>query len=145
VRESLVLPQVNSCFIATEGPWLNGARVAIWRAMRDLWLRTPDLDHAEAQADWLLSILPDPLGWCLTPENEAAWAAARQQVAVQAALTMVFVGAPGHRRKRYVAWVEEKLVTPLQKDHAEIWDTALDVLRSYIPRLVEIDDGEDTR
>ena len=143
VRESLALPQVNNCFIPTEGLWLNGACLAICGAIRDLWLRTSDLDHAEAQADWILSILPNPLEWCLTPENEAAWAAARQQATVHIAFMMVFVGASGERRQRYFAWLDEKLVTPLQKDHPEIWDAAMDFLRSYIPRFIEIDYDKD--
>ena len=58
---------------------------------------------------------------------------------------MVFVGASGQRRNCYFAWLEEKLVTPLQLTHPEIWDAALDFLRSYIPRLMEIDDGKDTQ
>jgi hypothetical protein len=145
VRESLALPQVHSCFVATEEPWLNGMRFAIWRGMREVWLRTSDLDHAEAQADWLLSILPHPMEWCLTPESEGTWAAARQQVAAQAALAMVFVAAPEDRRKRYVSWLEKRIVAPLQKDYPEIWDAALDLLRSYISHLMETDDAEDTQ
>lgn len=145
VRESLALPQVNACFIATEAAWLSGMCLAIWKGMREVWLRASNLDDAEAQADWLLSILPDPMEWCLTPENEGTWAAARQQVAAQAALAMVFVDAPAERRKHYVAWLEKRVVTPLQRDHPEIWDAALDHLKSFIPHLMEIDDGEDTQ
>jgi hypothetical protein len=143
VRESLALPQVNSCFLPSDEPWLNGARLAIFGSIRDLWLHTSELDHAEAQADWLLSILPNPLEWCLTPENETTWAAARQQAAVQAALLMVFVDVSAERRKRYFAWLDERLVTPLQMDHPEIWDATHDFLKSYIPRFIEIDDGQE--
>jgi hypothetical protein len=145
VRESLALPQVNSCFVSTEGPWLNGARLAVCGTIRHVWLRTPDLDRAQAQSDWLLSILPDPLEWCPTPEIEAAWAAARQQAAVQVALMMLFVGASGERRKRYFAWLDEKLVTPLRKDHPEIWDAAVEFLTSYIPHFLETNDDQDTQ
>lgn len=144
VRESLALPQVNSCFTQAEGVWLNGTRLAVCMAIRDLWLQIPNLSHAEAQSNWLLSVLPNPLEWCFSPDNETAWAAARQQAAVQVGLMMVFVGASGNRRKRYFAWLEEKLVTPLKTAHPEIWDAALDFLRSYIPNLFEIED-EKTR
>lgn len=145
VRESLALPLVNESFIPTEVPWLIGARLAVCATIRDLWLRTPDLDHAEAQADWLLSILPNPLEWCLAPDNQAAWAAARQQAAAQVAQMMLFVGPSDQRRKRYFSWMDEKLVTPLQTAHPEIWDATLDFLKTYIPHLMEIDDGKDAQ
>ena len=39
-----MLPQVNNCFIPTEGAWLNGTRLAICGAIRDLWLQISDLN-----------------------------------------------------------------------------------------------------
>lgn len=142
VRESIALPLVNNCFIPTETNWLNGVRFAVFGAIRETWLETPDLDRAAARADWLLTVLPNPLEWCLTPDNEPAWAAARHQAATQVALLMVLAGASGERRKRYFAWLNDRLLLPLRRDHQEIWDSALDFLKSYIPHLTEIDDDQ---
>ena len=79
------------------------------------------------------------------PSNAAVSTFACQQIAVQVAFMMVFVGASGQRRERYFAWLDKKVIAPLQKEHPEIWDAALKYLRSYIPRLMEIDDGEDAQ
>ena len=93
----------------------------------------------------MLSVLPRPLEWCLTPEDEAVWAAAHQQNAIQVAFMLVFVGASKQRSKRYLAWLDEKLIVPLQKNHPENWEAALDFLKSYMPQLMEIDDGQDAQ
>src|SRR5437879_13509345 len=86
VRESLELALVNNAFLPPEEPWLNGRRAAVVKAIRRVWLDTKDNARAEASANWLLSILPNPMEWCQQPENETVWAAARQQTAGQIGL-----------------------------------------------------------
>jgi hypothetical protein len=137
IRESISLPQVNVAFIASEVLWLNGIRFAVFRAIRELWANASNLDEAEARSDWLLSILPYPPAWCLEPDNDAVWSAARQQAAIQVALLMVFPEATGETQRRYFAWLDKKYVEPIRRDHPEIWDAAVEFLKVYIARLTE--------
>lgn len=73
IRENLRLPQINAIFVAEEIPWLNGIRYAVCTAIRNIWTTAPDFDHAAAKANWLLSLLPNPLEWCAEPENAGVW------------------------------------------------------------------------
>ncbi len=137
VRESLALPVINRAYLASEEHWLAGTRLAIFHAVRGAWAETSDVGRAEAEANWLLAIMPDPREWCVHPENDTAWAAAKQQMAFQLGLLLVFAAGTAERRRRYFAWLDDKLATPLQKDHPEIWEAALEFLRSYILKLAE--------
>lgn len=141
-RESLSLPRINDTFVPADQPWLNRARYAVYKAIHEGWLSSPDLDRARARADWLWSIIPNPLEWCLSPEVEADWAAARQQTAVQISLMMVLIDASGERKRRYFAWLEEAVVQPLQEMHPEIWRAAFEFLKSYITQLIEARDQD---
>jgi hypothetical protein len=139
VRESISIVRINCAFVEAEEPWLTGVRFAVYRALREIWMETTDLDHAEAQGDWLLSILPDPLAWCLHPENDLVWAAVRQQLATQIGLMMVFLDGP--RQKRYFAWLENRLLARIRNAHPGIWDASVEFLKSYIARLMETPRG----
>lgn len=66
---------------------------------------------AEARADWLWSVLPDPLAWRPDPDNDALWATAKQQAAVQISILMVFTEAKKGRQRRYFEWLDIKLAS----------------------------------
>jgi hypothetical protein len=142
IRECLLLPRINDTFIPTDEPWLNRARHAMYKAIHEGWLNSPDFDRARAQADWLWSIFPNPLEWCLSPEVEAVWAAARQQAAGQIGLMMVLIDATGERKSRYFDWLEKTIIWPLRETHPDIWNAALQFLKSYITQLVEARDPD---
>jgi hypothetical protein len=139
VRESLSLAQINGAYIAGEEPWLNRCRYIVYKTIRDVWVKTSEFDKAEAQAEWLLSILPDPLEWCLDPDNPPAWAAARQQAAVLVGMAMVFVSDSRERRDCYFAWLQRALIKPMQAKHPELWETALDFFKRYAVQLFEVE------
>jgi hypothetical protein len=139
IRESLSMGQINNAFVEAEEPWLGGIRFPVYTALREIWMESSNLDHAEARGDWLLSILPDPLAWCLHPENETVWAGVRQQLALQTGLLMVFIDSTQQRRQRYASWLDDRLLNPLRQAHPEIWDAALEFLKSYIARLLEVE------
>jgi hypothetical protein len=142
VRESFSLAQINNTFIAAEEPWLNRCRYVVFRAIRDVWSNTPKLREAEAQAEWLLSILPDPLEWCLNPENATVWAAARQQSAVQVGMALVFVNGSRERSSHYFAWLQHAVIDPLQEKHPELWEMALGFFERYAVQLLEVEDED---
>ncbi|MER9185920.1 HTH domain-containing protein [Mesorhizobium australicum] len=142
VRESIVLPLINDAAIAPEAIWLNSVRFTLLKAIRAVWAVTPDADVAQARADWLLTVLPNPLEWCLTPDDVASLAASQQQVAVQTALLMVFTEGSRERQRRYFSWLDARIVTPLRTMQPEMWDATLDFLKSYLVRLWEIGDAE---
>jgi hypothetical protein len=139
IRESIALPRLVRSFVPGEEYWLANMRHAVFRAMRDIWTDEPNPSLSEAQADWLLSVLPDPMAWCADPDDEALWAAARQQTAFQIGLLMVFVGGDAARREKYFAWLDNRLLTPLRRNHPEIWDAALEFVKSYVPQLMELE------
>lgn len=143
IRENLRLPQINAVFVAEEIPWLNGMRYTVCTAIRNIWTVATDFDQAAAKANWLLSILPNPLEWCAEPENEGVWAAARQQLAVQMGLLLVFVGASMECRQRYFSWLQEAVIEPLQEKNPEIWDATMEFFKNYTVRLTEVDDEEE--
>lgn len=143
IRENLRLPQINAVFVAAEIPWLNGVRHAVCVAIRDVWKTARDFDQAATKANWLLSILPNPLEWCVEPENEGVWAAARQQLAVQVGLLLAFVGASMECRQRYFTWLQEGVIEPLQDKSPEIWDATMEFFKRYTVRLTEVEDEKE--
>jgi len=121
VRESLALPMFASAFVPPEGVWVKTARFKIMQAIRGVWEQGTDFDATEARATWLLSILPNPMEWCGAPDNEMIWTAARQQTALQTGFLMVFVQGPAEKRRRYFAWLDQKLLGPLRETHRASW------------------------
>lgn len=140
IRESLALPLIYDAFLATESHWLAGVRFSICKSIRQTWNDVAEERLARARADWLLSILPDPMAWCQEPGSDTSWAAARQQTAIQAAILMVFAEGSRTRRRRYSRWLDAKLTGPLRHHYPEIWDAALEFLKSYLEKLWGIDD-----
>ena len=136
IRESLVLPKIVDAFMPGEDPWLAKLRFAVFRAVRDVWMHEPHAAVAEAKANWLISVLPDPMEWCVDPENEAIWTTARHQAAIQAGLLMVFIGTDKSRRDQYFDWLERQVLAPLRTNQPELWDTAVEFVKGYIPRLM---------
>ncbi|RWK43755.1 hypothetical protein [Mesorhizobium sp.] len=143
IRESIVLPQVHNAFLHPEDRWLAGIRLALYKAVRQTWITATDAKLAATRADWLMSILPDPLAWCPDPNNQTLWAVARQQAAMQAAMLMVFTGGKKGRQREYFSWVEQRVVNSIAKDRPEIWDATIEFLKSYIGQLWRIDDQAD--
>ncbi len=139
VRESLSIGRINDAFIAAEDPWLAGIRFCVYKALREIWAESTSLDEAEARGDWLLSIYPSPLAWCLHPENESLWATVRQQLALQTGLLMVFIDGTPQRRQRYASWLDDRLLKGIREAQPEMWDAILDFLKSYIERLMEVE------
>jgi hypothetical protein len=141
IRESLSIGRINDAFVEAEEPWLAGTRFSVYRALREIWAESTNLDHAEARGNWLLSILPDPLAWCLHPENEGVWAAVRQQLSIQTGLLMLFIGGTPEQRQRYASWLDDRLLKDMRQARPEIWDATLEFLKSYIARLMEVERG----
>jgi hypothetical protein len=141
IRESLSIGRINEAFLAAEEPWLAGIRLCIYKVLREIWVDSSDIELAEARGDWLLLIFPDPLAWCLHPENDSMWAAARQQLAVQTGLLMLFIDGTPQRRQRYAAWLDERVAKRIRQVHPEIWDSTVEFLKSYIQKLTRIEGG----
>lgn len=143
IRESIALPQIHGTFLPPEDWWLAGIRLAIYKAVRQTWSAASNASVAATRADWLMSILPDPLAWCSDTDNQTLWSTARQQAGMQAAMFLVFTEGKQVRQREYFSWVEERVVGPLQKDRPEIWDATIEFLKSYIWQLWRIDDQSD--
>lgn len=143
IRESIAMPQIHGTFLPPEERWLAGIRLEIYKAVRQTWSEANNAKIAATRADWLVSILPDPLAWCPDPENQTLWSAARQQAGMQLAMFLVFTDGTKGRRREYFSWVEKRMVGPIQKDRPEIWDATIEFLKSYIGQLWRMDDQAD--
>lgn len=144
IVESLALPLMRSCFQPSEVVWLNGIRLAVHSSLRELWRALARPDAVKAQADWLLSLMPRPLDWCLAPEDESVWAAAIEQTATQVGLLMLFAEGSSDHRKQYYEWLGGQVDALLPPTQPEIWDAMIKFLKVYIERLMEIDDATRT-
>lgn len=141
IRESLAMAQIHDCFIPSEVIWLNSIRLAIHSTIRNLWHTASEIGRAAAQSDWLVAIMPVPLEWCLSPEDDSTWAAAIEQAATQIGLLLVFSETDAQRRKSYYNWLNQKFGELLVARHPEVRLAVISFLRSYIERLVEDDNG----
>ena len=120
----------------------QGVRYAVYKAIHETWLRSTDLDRARAEAGWLWTILPNLLEWCLSPDIETVWAAARQQLAIQVALMLTLIEASDERRNRYLAWLQDTVIRALEDGHPEIWKATLEFLKSYLVKLIDSRGGD---
>lgn len=143
IRESLLLPKIQECFLSEESEWLNKVRFSICTAIRDIWNAGDDFEKIEADADWLWSILPNPLEWCLTPEDETTWAIALQQLAAQIGLLALFADFDPERKKRYANWLEKRIVANVKATHPDVWEATLAFAKIQVPRLLEIGNAKD--
>jgi len=140
VRESIAFARINNTFIPSEALWLNSLRFEFIKALRHVWANSVAGDASEARSNWLLSVLPDPLEWCLEPGNESVWAAARQTAVGQTGLILIFVDGNVEQRRRYFAWLNEAFIKPFKEKRPELWNEVIPFLKSYMVRLMEADD-----
>jgi hypothetical protein len=139
IRESVAVARINNAFLSAETPWLNGFRFEIIKGLRSLWTKSVAGDASEAQSDWMLSILPDPLEWCMEPENEAVWGAARRQAIAQTGFLLVFADGTVDQRRRYFTWLNDAYIKPFGQKRFELWSEVIPFLKSYMLRLLEAD------
>jgi len=140
IRESVALARINNAFLPAETLWLNSLSFEIIKGLRSLWANSVAGDAAEPHADWILSVLPDPLEWCLESENEAVWAAARQQAIAQTGLLLVFADGKIDQRGRYFTWLNDAYIKPFRQKRSELWSEVITFLKYYMLRLLEADD-----
>ncbi len=142
LRESLALPLINDAFITGEEIWLKCVRYSIFNSIRRSWVSTTSADIAKARADWLISILPNPMEWCSNTDNDGAWSKAKHETAAQVALYLVLAEANRERRLQYFKWLDSAVIAPLRKQHPKVWDLSLVLLRTYLADLFETDHDE---
>jgi hypothetical protein len=105
IRENISIARRAGAFIDNEQQWLSSVRLAFVNAIRELWHRSVPVDEILPKANWLLAFLPDPLNWCLRPDDKNAWALAIQQAAGQYTLLLSFFTTNDRRRQEYADWL----------------------------------------
>jgi hypothetical protein len=140
VRESLSLPKRADVFLPSETAWLLTVRLSVVQAIRELWSSETKSEALEAKSDWLLSILPDPMAWCINPDDEQGWAAACQQSAMQAGLLLFFFDKDLKRRAQYMSWVNERIIEPMYVNQPQLLDSTIAFFKKYLKRLLESND-----
>ena len=73
IRENVSLAKRAGVFLEEEAPWFLGVRMAFAEAFRELWQRQETVEKIAPKAEWLLAFLPDPLAWCVNPDDEQKW------------------------------------------------------------------------
>lgn len=139
IRENVSLAKRANVFLATELPWLIATRLAILQAIRAVWASGASESEAVARSNWLLYTMSDPLAWCQNPADEGQWALACNQSAAQAALLLCFFDGKLVRRKQYAVWIDSVLVRRLRANQPWLLEQALEVLKSYLARLLSED------
>lgn len=132
IRENMLLPLISESFVPEEEGWLNTIRLAVFRAIRQLWTLSLPLETTRTYADWLFSITPNPLEWCSDQENPIAWERARLQWISQISPYLVFVA---ERRVEYFDWLTETALEPLQTSAPEAWVEMIEEFKSYVKQL----------
>ncbi|WP_375459486.1 hypothetical protein [uncultured Enterovirga sp.] len=136
IRCSIALPGIRHCRLPSDEPWLTGVRFAIWKAMRHLWATANDPATKAARASWLLETLPDPIDWCLSPEDEQQWEAALQQSAHLYGALLLFVDSTNDAADEFRAWLSQSLLPAVEAKTPDRFARILSFLRKYIPELV---------
>ncbi|MCB1483317.1 MAG: hypothetical protein KDJ17_00315, partial [Hyphomicrobiaceae bacterium] len=135
IRESIAQPLLAGAFIPREVVWLASIQFELCKAIRAIWASDLSESAARARADWLVRLLPDPRGWRVNADDEINCLLGQRQLATRAAVLMVFTSGTRARQRQYASWLDETLTGPLREDHPEIWDAALEVLKSYLDQL----------
>jgi hypothetical protein len=137
VRTSLALAPISGAFTPIDEPWFNKIRLNIIRTIHALWSSSNDHASTRAQCTWLLSILPNPMAWCLAPDNDAVWAATRKITAMQVGYLIAYFEGKLEARRLFYEWVNEVYLETFQKMHPAIWEDAFALLKEFMLRLGE--------
>jgi hypothetical protein len=137
IRENISIARRTETFVGNETPWLSNVRFAFVNAIRELWQRSVDVSEITPKADWLLAFLPDPLNWCLNPDDENAWAIATEQAAAQYAILLSFFTTNDLRRREYADWLEKALIEPIRHNQPWLWQATLSAVKTYVKRMLE--------
>lgn len=120
--------------------WADLSRMVIHQAIRGLWASRSSLEAIIAQADWLLAVMPTPFRLVSDPSEEASWAVAQQKTATQLGVLLSPTAIlPAHQR-RYADWIDEKLVNQTRSYYPHILREAIQVLATFLQRIVMQDD-----
>lgn len=142
IRENISIARRTGTFVENEAPWLSNVRMVFVNAIRELWQRPVDVGEITPKADWLLAFLPDPLNWCLNPDNENAWAIATQQAAGQYTILLSFFTTNDLRRQQYTDWLEKSLIEPIRHNQPWLWQAMLTAAKTYVRRMLEAANGQ---
>jgi hypothetical protein len=137
IRESTSLARRARVFLEEEAPWLLNVRMAFAQAFRDLWLRAQTAQQTAPKAEWLLAFIPDPLAWCLNPEDEQRWNVSAQQAAAQYTFLLSFFSADNTRRDEFAEWIEKVLTEPLRANRRWLWEMTANAAKIYVKRMLE--------
>ena len=137
IRESISLGRRSHVFLASELPWFLAVRSAFTLAIRELWNGSDEISKILPAADWLIAFVPDPLEWCLNPDDELGWAAACQNAAVQNAVLICSFPNNEDRRSKYADWIAERLVKPLAFGQSWLWEMTLGLVKVYVKQMVD--------
>jgi hypothetical protein len=123
-----------------DAQWTDGSRMVIHQAIRALWTSQSSLQTIIAQADWLLAVMPTPFRLVSDPTDEASWAIAQQKTATQLGILLSPTAIePAHQRS-YADWIEQKLVNQTRDYYPHILREAIQVLATFLQRIVLQDD-----
>lgn len=123
-----------------EAQWIDLSRMVIHQAIRAIWASRSSLETIIAQADWLLAVMPVPVRLASDPMDETCWAIAQQKTVTQIGISLSPTGIPPERRRAYADWIDIKLVNQTRNYHPYLLREAVQVLATFLQRVVMQDD-----
>ena len=142
IRENISIGRRAGIFVENETPWLSSVRLAFVNAIRELWLRSVDVGEIAPKADWLLAFLPDPLNWCLNPDDNNAWTIATQQTVAQYTMLLSFFTTNELRRQQHAEWLGRSLIEPVRINQPRLWQATLGAVKDYVKQMLKAANGQ---
>jgi hypothetical protein len=127
LRESILMARMSTgLLLPAENTWFEGLLRAIMGALKSQWREGTIEETAIARSDWLLSQL-DVRHWAhrykVDGHPEATQARYRAQIL---SLALVHEPVPTAIRQKYWAWLEDKLLTSVQKEERDLFASMLE-------------------
>ncbi|UPK18888.1 hypothetical protein [Bradyrhizobium sp. 131] len=133
LRESILMARMSTGLILpAENTWFEGLLRAIIGTLKSQWHEGSVEEVAVARSNWLLSRL-DIRHWAhrfkIDGHPEAAQARYRAQII---SLALLHEPVPTAVKQKYWAWLEDKVLTPIQNEERDLFADILSQLRSLV-------------
>ncbi|QWG22207.1 hypothetical protein KMZ93_19815 [Bradyrhizobium sediminis] len=133
LRESILMARMSTgLLLPAENTWFEGFLRAIIGTIKSQWREGSIEEVAAARSNWLLSQL-DIRHWAhrfkIGGHPEATQARYRAQIL---SLALLHESVPAAIRQKYWAWLEDKLLTPIQNEERDLFASILDQVRSLV-------------
>ncbi|MET4000603.1 hypothetical protein [Marinobacterium sp. MBR-109] len=139
IRESISRVRMSDWLqMPEESPWLHGTIKTFIQVLRNIWIKSSNIDENVARSNWLIKQI-DIRGWAHVFNSENAENLVKiGHASYTLMLLMRLDGVHESVRSAYWNWIEESVLLPLQEQFPEIYEIILDRYRNYIDEMSEV-------